>query len=66
MWLLEGKPVSTVAFLIFWLSLAVAWELFALETGRPTISQVVSALPRWARIVILAVFVYLAFHFRLI
>jgi hypothetical protein len=58
--------MSTVAFLIFWLALAVAWELFALKTGWPTISQVVSALPRWARIVILVVFVYLAFHLRLV
>jgi len=58
--------MSTVAFLIFWLAIAISWEVVAVETGQPTISQVVSALPRWARIVILVVFVYLAFHFRLV
>ena len=59
-------PVETLVFLLIWLLAAVAWELYALVAGKPTISRVVSGLPRWVRLLLLLILIYLSFHWHLV
>jgi len=58
--------MSTLVFLLIWLLAAVAWELYALSAGKPTISRVVSEFPWWVKLLILLSLLYLSFHWHLV
>ena len=54
---------ATGWFLAAWVAAVIAWELYAVITRRVlTISYVLSRLPRWARWVIVLVWIVLVLH----